>query len=115
MPFAQLVFNRPLDPAARAPFLARLSARVSELLGKPERYVMVTARDGEALIFGGTDAPAAYLELASLGLQERATRDLSAALCAFLCDELDVPLDRIYIQFVSPNRAFWGWNGETFA
>ena len=114
MPFAQLVTNQPLGATKRAPFLHRLSEHVSTLLGKPERYVMVTARDDEPLLFGGSDAPAAYLELASLGLREDDTAALSAALCAFLGDELDVPGDRIYIQFVSPERAFWGWDGRTF-
>lgn len=115
MPFANLVTSRPLDAAACGRLLPRLSARVAALLGKPERWVMVTARGGARLLFGGSDAPAAYLELASLGLAEPATKALSAALCELLAAELEVPADRIYIQFVSPQPAFWGWDGDTFA
>lgn len=115
MPYVSLLTSRPLDDAARSRLLPLLSQRVSALLGKPERWVMVTARGGEALLFGGSAEPAAYLELASLGLAESATKELSAALCELLSAELDVPAERIYIQFVSPKRALWGWNGDTFA
>ncbi len=91
------------------------SRRVSELLGKPESYVMVELHDNRAMRFAGSNAPLAYLQLKSLGLQEQQTEALSAGLCALIEEQLGISGDRIYIEFSAPPRAFWGWNRSTFA
>jgi phenylpyruvate tautomerase len=93
--------------------LKAASALVAEQCHKPERYVMVKAQQ-KALFFSGNDQPAAYLELKSLGLSAEQTTSLSAALCQFMTQQLDIPAERVYIEFASPERAFWGWNKQTF-
>jgi len=98
----------------RAGLLRDASSRVADLLGKPESYVMVELHDGCDLVFAGSDAPAAWLQLKSLGLQESQTAALSAALCDWAAGALRVPAERIYIEFSAPPRAFWGWNRSTF-
>jgi phenylpyruvate tautomerase len=114
MPTLRIQTNAP-EAADRAPeLLAAASALVAAKLGKPERYVLVTLESNPHMRFAGSDAPLAYLELKSLGLPEERTADLSAALCGFLAEHLGIAADRIYIEFASPPRHLFGWNGGTF-
>lgn len=114
MPTLRIQTNAP-DAADRASeLLAAASALVAAQLGKPERYVLVTLELNPHMRFAGADAPLAYLELKSLGLPEERTPTLSAALCGFLAEHLGISPDRVYIEFASPPRHLFGWNGGTF-
>lgn len=93
---------------------ASFSKAVAKILGKPEQYVMVKISHVPSLIFGGSDAPTAFLQLHSLGLTEEKTADYSAALCELVLLHFKIPKERIYIHFCSPQRHMWGWNGGTF-
>ncbi len=114
MPFLRIETNRELGPEARDRLLAEASRRTAELLGKPERYVMVALHEGVDMRFAGSAGPLAYAELKSLGLPGEQTPQLSAALCELLADHLGVAQDRIYIEFASPERHMWGWDARTF-
>jgi phenylpyruvate tautomerase PptA (4-oxalocrotonate tautomerase family) len=83
-------------------------------LGKPEKYVMVTIAPMQPMVFAGSDAPCAYLELKSIGLPTNKTKDLSAALCQLVHDSTGIKADRIYIEFFDAPREMWGWNEGTF-
>ena len=114
MPYLMIQTNISVDPENRAEFLKAASGTVAEALGKPESYVMVALRDDTPMLFAGSDAPLAYLELKSLGLPEEKTADFSHTLCQFIHARLGIDLDRIYIEFASPARHMFGWNGRTF-
>ncbi len=114
MPLLKIHTNQPLDDAAQTALLQKASAKVAELLGKPERYVMITLDAGQAMLFAGNNAPLAYLELKSIGLPDDATASLSAALCQLISEELAIAQDRIYIEFTNAGRHLWGWDGHTF-
>jgi len=90
------------------------SSAVAEMLGKPERYVMVSIEENPAMLFGGSDAPLAYLELKSIGLPESQTSEFSTRLSSLLEEQLGLPAERIYIEFADAARNMWGWNGGTF-
>lgn len=94
--------------------LASISKRVAEILGKPESYVMIRYCHNPDMLFAGSNDPLAYLELKSLGLPESKTADFSAVLAQLMQDELGVSATRIYIEFASPERHMFGWNGSTF-
>lgn len=87
---------------------------VAQLLGKPESYVMVRVTDNQCLMFAGSHAPCAHLELKSLGLPENKTADFSSRLCEFIEQQLGIQGSRIYIEFSNPNRHMWGWDNRTF-
>ncbi len=112
MPYLLIQTNRTV--ADQTTLIKAASAAVAEALGKPERYVMVALQDGVPMVFAGDDAPLAYLELKSIGLPEARTGELSALLCDFIGERLDIPTDRIYIEFADAPRSFWGWNRGTF-
>jgi len=98
----------------RKVILEAISAAVAEALGKPERYVMIILKSNPDMLFGTDDAPMAYLELKSLGLPEANTPALSERLCGLMDRHLGIPASRVYIEFASPPRHLFGWDGGTF-
>ncbi len=114
MPYLSIQTNISINKADTSPLLRKASQLTAEQLGKPESYVMVSLRPPVPMLFAGSDAPAAYLELKSIGLPDDKTRPLSQALCQLIQQELGIEKDRIYIEFSSADRNMWGWDGATF-
>jgi phenylpyruvate tautomerase PptA (4-oxalocrotonate tautomerase family) len=42
------------------------------------------------------------------------TERLSKMLCDFVKEELNIPKNRVYIEFSDAPGKMWGWNGGTF-
>ncbi len=114
MPLLKIETNQPVEADKQRNLISMASQQVAAMLGKPERYVMVSLQHNPAMLFGGSDAALAYLELKSIGLPEAKTAELSRGLAELLNSELGLPADRIYIEFADAPRAMWGWNGGTF-
>jgi len=114
MPLLRIQTNTPLDAEKKQALAAAGSRAVADMLGKPERYVMVSVEENPAMLFAGSDEPLAYLELKSIGLPGNRTAEFSAGLAALLGEHLALPADRIYIEFADAARNMWGWNGATF-
>ena len=114
MPYLLIRTNCPVEPSRQQALLKQCSAKVAEVLGKPERYVMVSREPQANMIFSGDDSPCAYLELKSIGLPGDRTGELSATLSGLIEEELDIPPERTYIEFADAPRHMWGWNGGTF-
>lgn len=114
MPLLQIRTNAELLMPERRELLADASRTVAELLGKPEKYVMVDLSVARTMSFGGSDAPLCLLTLKSLGLPEDRTPELSRVLTTLVATHLQIPADRVYIEFASPPRHMWGYDGGTF-
>lgn len=114
MPYLMLQTNVSLDGTDKKALLQQLSSVAAEELGKPERYVMLAIEDNTPMLFAGSDAPLAFIEMKSIGLPEAITADLSAALCKTVHEQLGIDKDRIYIEFADAPRKMWGWDGGTF-
>ena len=114
MPLLKIQTNVVLAADAGKSLVSEASRAVAEMLGKPERYVMVSLEFEATMAFGGDTSPLAYLEMKSVGLPQGSTTALSKALCELIKTKLGVPTDRIYIEFADAKGAMWGWNGGTF-
>jgi phenylpyruvate tautomerase len=114
MPVLKLQTNLAVVGQQAETMLRQASAAAAELLGKPERYVVAILEADTPMTFGGTTAPAAYLELKSIGLPRERTPELSRKLTDLVAGGLGVSPDRIYIEFSDSERDLWGWNGATF-
>lgn len=114
MPLLHIETNQSIPQQALHDLLAKASAIVARQLGKPEAYVMVSLSQNPAMLFAGSDDPLAFLQLKSIGLPDTATAALSAVLCEYAEQALEVPRDRVYIEFVDAPRKMWGYNGTTF-
>ncbi|MBW2457607.1 MAG: hypothetical protein JRI68_24085 [Deltaproteobacteria bacterium] len=114
MPLLKMTLSVLLSDSARGGLLAEASKLASEVLGKPERYVMVTIEQAPVL-FGGDDSPAAFIEVRSLGgLGPDTNQTLSAKLCELVERIATIPKDRTFLNFVDVARSDWGHNGTTF-
>lgn len=112
MPLLEIFTNIKVDNSQHiAEQASRLTA---DMLGKPESYVMVKIQTEQTLIFAGNNEPAAHIKLKSLGLPESNTADYSEKLCFFINSALNINSNRVYIEFSSPERHMWGWDGKTF-
>jgi len=112
MPFLKILSNNRIQGADD--LLVKSSALLSEILGKPEKYIMISIEENPEMMFGGTDDPLLYIELKSIGLPRDRTKEISQKLSLFLKDETGVPVYRMYIEFSDAERSMWGWNGSTF-
>lgn len=80
-------------------------------LGKPKELVMVALEPDTALFFCGSDGPAAFLELKSVGVPKRKMRQLCSALCALVERHLGIPDERVYVKIIDVPHGMWGWTG----
>ena len=107
------LWNEPFE-SIRQKLMAGASALVAKTLVKSESSVCVTVPHA-AMLFGGEPGPAAFLELRSLGgLDANVNAVLSRKLCKLLESEIDIPPERVFLNFVNVERGDWGWNGKTF-
>ena len=84
----------------------KLSSTVAGTLGKPESYVMVTFQKVDAMCYGGSADPAAFLYLSSLGsIDPDTNKATSAAVADVLEAELSVPKGR-YCTYLCRNQNF---------
>ena len=114
MPLLHLETSAVLSGAAQKTLMTALSKLVADTLGKPEAYVMVVVQP-VALLLGGTDDPAAFIDLRSIGgLSNAINRRLSEQLCGLLRERLNLSPDRVYVHFQDVPPAQWGWNNSTF-
>lgn len=114
MPLLSIETNRPTQGEILGSLLKSASALVASTLGKSENYVMVRFSYNENMLFAGNRLALAFLQLKSIGLPESATAELSTLLCELVETRLEVPKNRIYIEFVDAPRKMWGYDGHTF-
>ncbi|URE10063.1 macrophage migration inhibitory factor [Musa troglodytarum] len=79
------------------------------------QYVMILINGGVPIAFAGSEEPAAYGEVISIGgLGPSVNAKLSSALAEILEAKLSVDGSRFYIKFYDVQRSFFGFNGSTF-
>ena len=105
----------PPNPVSEADTSQALSAAVAAATGKPESYVLVTLRSGTPVCFGGTEEPAAYGELLSIGaIGGEKNKGICKAISDIVTAKLGVPANRFYLSFHDSARSDFGFNGSTF-
>ncbi len=114
MPYLQIQTNIDIESEQYATVLANASQTVAQVLGKPEKYVMVALQTNTPMLFAGDNQPMAFLTLKSIRLPTERAAELSQKLCAFIEESLKISKERIYIEFTNAEASLWGWNGRTF-
>ncbi|CAM8971646.1 unnamed protein product [Rhodiola kirilowii] len=78
-------------------------------------YVMILLNGGVPIAFAGTEEPAVYAELVSIGgLGPGVNGKLSSTIAEILQTKLSIESSRFYIKFYDVERSFFGFNGSTF-
>ncbi|XP_022134572.1 macrophage migration inhibitory factor homolog [Momordica charantia] len=115
MPTLNLFTNVPVDAVVAADILKDATKAVSKIIGKPEAYVMILLNGGTPIAFAGTEEPAAYGELISIGgLGPSVNGKLSSTIAEILQTKLHIDGSRFYIKFYDAERSYFGYNGSTF-
>ncbi|XP_057422394.1 uncharacterized protein LOC130716212 [Lotus japonicus] len=115
MPTLNLFTNIPVDAVVASDILRDATKAVAKIIGKPESYVMILLNGGVPIAFGGTEEPAAYGELISIGgLGPSVNGKLSSTIAEILQTKLYIDGSRFYIKFYDVQRSFFGFNGSTF-
>ncbi len=114
MPYLKIQTNLLLSKKAERNILKDASTVVAQELGKPEEFVMIAVQPDTPMLFAGTDDPVAFLELKSIGLPAKKTKQLSQALCTLINRHLGIRPERVYVKFIDVRRGMWGWKGDTF-
>lgn len=114
MPYLKIETNCELGKNSEQEFLKKTSGFVANLLEKPEKYIMISVDLKALMMFSGSTRPSAYIELKSIGLPADKCSDFSDKVCCFIESELNIPSDRIYIDFCDIDGKMFGWNKGTF-
>ncbi|XP_057983345.1 uncharacterized protein LOC131168128 isoform X1 [Malania oleifera] len=115
MPCLNISTNVTLEGVDSSSILSEATSTVAKIIGKPENYVMIVLKGSVPIAFGGTEQPAAYGELVSIGgLNPDTNKKLSAAISGILETKLCVPKSRFFLKFFDTKGSNFGWNGSTF-
>lgn len=115
MPLVRLQTTVPLDDEQRLALARRLSSATAWLLGKPEAYTMAVVEPPATVVLGGSDAPAALVDVRAVGtITAEQARALSHEYAKILIATLSVEPKRIYATFAGVPPTLWGHGEETF-
>lgn len=113
MPYIATQTSVPIPPEKEAAIKARLGGAI-ELLGKTERFLMLSFEENCRLWFqGNQDAPSAFVVVKLFGgAAPAAYEKMTAEITRVLQEELAIEPTRIYVQYEEVSH--WGWNGSNF-
>ncbi len=112
MPYLKIQTNVKIEDKDH--WMSEATSLLSNILGKPDRYIMIATEDKANMMFAGSTDALAFVELKSIGLPEDETKELSGRICNFIEETLRIDPSRIYIEFANAQRHMFGWNGSTF-
>ncbi len=113
MPFIDSKISVKVSDEKKEKIKAEFGKAIS-ILHKPESYLMVGISDNYDLWFAGKKLEkGAYVSVDVLGeVSAGDSSKMSGAICDILQKELDIPGDKIYIEYRGTSN--WGWNGSNF-
>ncbi|KAG5243128.1 macrophage migration inhibitory factor [Salix suchowensis] len=115
MPALIISTNVSLDGVDTSSILSEATSEVAKIIGKPANYVMIVLKGSIPISFGGTQEPAAFGELVSIGgLNPDVNKNLSSAIASILEKTLSVPKSRLFLKLYDSQGSHFGWNGTTF-
>jgi phenylpyruvate tautomerase len=114
MPLITIQGNAAVDEAEVGPMLSAFSARLAELLGQPEAYVMTLFERPAGMTMAGTAEACALVEVRSVvEFTREQTSAMAQDLSAMLGQHLGVSRDRVFLNFSNVPKAMWGFDGAT--
>jgi phenylpyruvate tautomerase len=114
MPYLSILTNARVADVRHSELLAAASRVVASQLSKPENYVMVSIAPGQRLAFAGSEEPAAFLELRSIGLPAAKRGSLCTELTDLIAEFCGIARDRIFLVMVDVDAKLWSHDGKTF-
>ena len=97
MVFFKVSTNLVFDAAQAQQINYSLSEFIAQQTNQPASFVMVELADAKHIMFAGNNAPTAYVECKSIGMNASQANIMSAAICKTLHTLMAISVDRIYI------------------
>lgn len=113
MPYFSIETNKQIDESVNLILMKKATKFLAEMMGKPEHVIMVTIKPGMPYVFGGTDDPAAFVQIKAVSLEKDKCSEFSKKVCEFIDSEISIPKNRIFIEFIDIDARIFGWNGST--
>ncbi|XP_020219612.1 macrophage migration inhibitory factor homolog [Cajanus cajan] len=105
--------NVSLDGVDTSSVLSQLISAVAKIMARPHSYVMAALEGSIPTCFGGTEEPAAFGELVSMGaLNPELNNKLTAEIASILETNLSVPKSRFFLKFYDIQGYNCGLNGS---
>jgi phenylpyruvate tautomerase len=114
MPYLSITTNVTLPSEGESALVTELSKIVAGELKKPQAYIMVSFQSAKVLQFAGSETPAAFLDLKSIGLPPD-LNGLAWALTDGLSRHAGIASSRVFITFADMPPSRWAHDGGTFA
>lgn len=114
MPYFKIETNQKLDAAGAEKLSKDMSSFLSGLLSKPERVVMVSVNHSATMTFNENTLPVGYVEMKSIGLTHDKCPEYARSIGEFFETALNIPANRLYIDFAAIDGKMFGWNKQTF-
>lgn len=116
MPLIRVTCSYEMKKEEKQSVIRGLSEKLSQVTGKPVKYMMVIVNPASEMSFGGSFEKSVFIEVKSIGaLDPENTKKISKEFCSCISEKLPVPGSRVYIEFTDVPPALWGWDGKTFA
>ena len=115
MPYFSIETNQTIEATANSDLMKKATKFLAEVMGKPEHVIMVTVKPGMPYVFGGTDVPTAFVQIKAVALEKDKCPEFSKQVCNFLEAEIDIPKDRVFIEFIDIDPKIFGFNGSTLS
>ena len=111
MPFLRVETNTEFSTEKADLFLKEATWVISDLVNKPEKYIMCRFSPAAPMAFGGKNIPVVYMEMKSVGMTSEQVKKLSHGLTDLVVKHLNVTADNVYIEFANASADFWGCGG----
>ncbi|KAG2690988.1 hypothetical protein I3843_09G211900 [Carya illinoinensis] len=99
MPCLYISTNVSLDGVDTNPIFSEVTKAISNIIGKPENYVMVILKGSLEISFEGNKEPAAYGEIVSMGgINSEVKKKLIATIGTILQSKLCIPRTRFFLK-----------------
>ncbi|KAL8039039.1 hypothetical protein ABFX02_10G009100 [Erythranthe guttata] len=106
MPCLDISTNVSLDGVDTDSLFSELTKAVSQIVGKPENFVMIMVKESVALTFGGNKEPAALAEIVSMdGIKTEVKRKLIIKIGSILENTLSIPRTRFILKVFGATMA----------
>ena len=114
MPYISTVTSVKISEDKKRTLTKELGEAISLIDGKSERWLMLSFIDECSMAFAGDSVtPCAMIKVEIFGKAEDGEYDaLTKRLCDLVARELDIPKDRIYVNYREVSR--WGMSGYNF-
>nr|GMD40033.1 macrophage migration inhibitory factor homolog [Ipomoea batatas]GME08820.1 macrophage migration inhibitory factor homolog [Ipomoea batatas]GME16104.1 macrophage migration inhibitory factor homolog [Ipomoea batatas] len=106
MPCLDISTNVNLDGVDVDSFFKEATTAVANIIGKPEKYVMVVLKGSANIHFGGNKEPAAFAEVVSMGgINSEVKKQLISSIGSMMEANFSIPRTRFFLKVFDTTMA----------